>query len=85
MQTGVDYFLPRKYDVISQLRHSYAKDPLCVARLICKRCEISIKCQNLGHFLGLTIWLCKKSYTGIVTYKNILHGKCLSPAIIHCT
>ena len=25
-QTCVDYFLPRKYDVISQLRHSYAKD-----------------------------------------------------------
>ena len=34
MQTRVDYFLPRKYDVISQLRHSYAKDPLCVMRLI---------------------------------------------------
>ena len=33
MQTRVDYFLPRKYDVISQLRHSYAKDPLCVTRL----------------------------------------------------
>ena len=33
MQTGVDYFLPRKYDVISQLRHSLAKDPLCVTRL----------------------------------------------------
>ena len=34
MQTRIDYFLPRKYDVISQLRHSYAKDPLCVTRLI---------------------------------------------------
>ena len=34
IQTRVDYFLPRKYDVISQLRHSYAKDPLCVTRLI---------------------------------------------------
>ena len=32
-QTRVDYFLQRKYDVISQLRHSYAKDPLCVTRL----------------------------------------------------
>ena len=28
-------FLPRKYDVISQLRHSYAKGPFCVARLTC--------------------------------------------------
>ena len=28
-------FLPRKYDVISQLRHSYAKGPFCVTRLIC--------------------------------------------------
>ena len=27
-------FLPRKYDVISQLRHSYAKGPFCVVRLI---------------------------------------------------
>ena len=26
-------FLPRKYDVISQLRHSYAEGPFCVARL----------------------------------------------------
>ena len=26
-------FLPRKYDVISQLRQSYAKGPFCVARL----------------------------------------------------
>ena len=34
MQTCVDYFLPRKYDVISPLRHSYAKDPLCLTRLI---------------------------------------------------
>ena len=32
-QTLVDYFLPRKYDAISQLRHSYAKDPLCVMQL----------------------------------------------------
>ena len=28
------HFLPRNYDVISQLRHSYAKGPFCVARLI---------------------------------------------------
>ena len=34
MQTRVNYFLPRKYDVISQLRHSYAKDPLCVMQLV---------------------------------------------------
>ena len=34
-QTHVD-FLPRKYDVISQSRHSYAKGPFCVARLIWK-------------------------------------------------
>ena len=34
MQTRVDYFLLRKYDVISQLRHNYAKDPLCVTRPI---------------------------------------------------
>ena len=36
MQTHVDYFLPQKYDVISQLRDmcSYAKDPLWVTRLI---------------------------------------------------
>ena len=27
-------FLLRKYDVISQLRHSYAKGPFCVARLM---------------------------------------------------
>ena len=26
-------FLPRKYDVISQLNHSYAKGPFCVTRL----------------------------------------------------
>ena len=32
MQTRVDYLL-RKYDVISQLRHSYAKGPYCVMRL----------------------------------------------------
>ena len=30
----VSTFLTRKYDVISQLRHSYAKDPFCVTRLI---------------------------------------------------
>ena len=29
----VSTFLPGKYDVISQLRHSYAKGPFCVARL----------------------------------------------------
>ena len=29
----VSNFLPRKYDVISQLRHNYAKGPFCVARL----------------------------------------------------
>ena len=34
METRIDYFLTRKYDVISILRHSYAKDPLCVTRLI---------------------------------------------------
>ena len=34
-QTCVD-FLPRKYDAISQLRHSYAKGPFCVARLKCQ-------------------------------------------------
>ena len=27
------FFLPRKYDVISQLRHNYAKGPFCMARL----------------------------------------------------
>ena len=27
-------FLPWKYDIISQLCHSYAKDPFCVTRLI---------------------------------------------------
>ena len=32
-QTRVN-ILPRKYYVISQLRHSYAKDPFCVAWLI---------------------------------------------------
>ena len=26
-------FLPRKYDVISQLRHNYATDPFCMTRL----------------------------------------------------
>ena len=30
----VSTFLPRKYDVISQLRYSFAKDPFCVMRLI---------------------------------------------------
>ena len=30
----VSTFLPRKYDVISQVRHSYAKGPFWVARLI---------------------------------------------------
>ena len=30
-QTRVD-FLPRKYDVISQLRNSYAKGPFCMTR-----------------------------------------------------
>ena len=30
----LSFFLPRKDDVISQLRHSYTKDPLCVMRLI---------------------------------------------------
>ena len=34
-QTRVEFFLPRKYDVISQLRHSYTKGPFCMARLIC--------------------------------------------------
>ena len=34
MKTHVIYFLPPKNDVISQLRHSYAKDPLCVTRFI---------------------------------------------------
>ena len=30
------FFLPRKYDAISQLRHSYAKGPFCVTRLMSK-------------------------------------------------
>ena len=30
----VSNFYREKYDVISQLRHSYAKGPFCVARLI---------------------------------------------------
>ena len=34
MQTRADFFSPRKYDVISQLCHSYAKDPFCVMQLI---------------------------------------------------
>ena len=34
MQTCGYYFLPKKYDVISQLPHSYAKDLLCITRLI---------------------------------------------------
>ena len=29
----VSNFFTAKYDVISQLRHSYAKGPFCVARL----------------------------------------------------
>ena len=33
-QANTCQFLTRKYDVISQLRYSYAKDPLCVTRLI---------------------------------------------------
>ena len=37
-------FLPRKYDVISQLRHSYAKGPFCVARL--KKLLIALKNLN---------------------------------------
>ena len=32
IQTRVE-FLPRKYDIISQLRHSYALDPFCVTQL----------------------------------------------------
>ena len=32
-QTRVDLLLSRKYDVISQLLHSYAKGPFCVARV----------------------------------------------------
>ena len=32
-ETCVDFFTA-KYDVISQLRHSYAKGPFCVAQLI---------------------------------------------------
>ena len=34
MLTHFDYLLPQKYDVISQLRHSYSKNPLCVTQLI---------------------------------------------------
>ena len=36
-QTRVNFFLPRKYDVISQLRHSYAKGPFLrgAAQYIC--------------------------------------------------
>ena len=30
----VSIFLPRKDDIITQLGHSYSKDPLCVTRLI---------------------------------------------------
>ena len=33
---NMSIFLPRKYDVISQLRHSYAKGPFYVAQLINK-------------------------------------------------
>ena len=32
-QTRVKFFLPRKYDVIYQLRHIYAKGPFCVTRI----------------------------------------------------
>ena len=35
-QTRVNFFLPQKYDVISQLRHSYAKGPFLI--LFCPAC-----------------------------------------------
>ena len=34
-------FLQRKYDVISQLRHSYAKGPFCVVRFLLWFCSYS--------------------------------------------
>ena len=37
----VSIFLPRNYDVISQLCHSYTNGPFCVARLILLRCILN--------------------------------------------
>ena len=36
----VSTFLPWKYDVISQLLHSYAKGPFCVAQLIWRSVKV---------------------------------------------
>ena len=44
-------FLPRKYDVISQLRHSYAKGPFCVARL-----RYALIHSNYMFFLFYALW-----------------------------
>ena len=46
IQTRVD-FLPRIYDVISQLRHTFAKGSFCVARLIW---------QMTIYFLNTLLW-----------------------------
>ena len=74
MQTRVDYFLTRKYDVISQLRHSYAKDPLCVTRLnyvykmtLIYSSEVSTNVQNYKSQKSIKIFKQKKKLSVICT------------------
>ena len=45
MQTFVD-FLPRKYDIISQLCHGYAKDHFWAKWLICQIFEFDLLVQK---------------------------------------
>ena len=72
MQTRVDHFLLRKDDVISPLRHSYTKDPLCVTRLILYHNITYCKCMTT-HSLS------------ILQHRSIFGNSMeLSNANIHC-
>ena len=69
-------FLPRKYDVISQLRHGYAKDPLCVTWLIYQLHNIFEK--------RLTLMLSKRCESTAVerrTWLLVTSGTNRSPAV----
>ena len=70
MQTSVDYFLPRKYDVISQLHHIYAKDPLCVTRLKCGMYSMENDCSAYQQQLPPSVLPILKIYLAIFFEKN---------------
>ena len=54
-QTPVNIILPQKYDIISQLRHSYAKGPFCV---VWNKCFTVLEDWFVKMFATIILWTC---------------------------